>query len=62
MGWPLEGQTQSPDLNPVKNLWGDVKKAVFEAKPGNAEELWNAVESSWAARLVHRCQKLVDSM
>lgn len=38
------------------------KKAVFEAKPGNAEELWNVVESSWAAIPAHRCQESVDSM
>lgn len=25
----MEGPAQSPDLNPVKNLWGDVKKKLF---------------------------------
>ena len=54
MEWPA----QSPDLNPI----GDIKNAVSEAKPSNAEELWNVVQSSWAGIPVHRCQKLVDSM
>uniref|UniRef100_A0A3Q3X4P5 Tc1-like transposase DDE domain-containing protein n=1 Tax=Mola mola TaxID=94237 RepID=A0A3Q3X4P5_MOLML len=58
MKWPA----QSPDLNPIENLSGDIKNAVSEAKPRNAEELWNVVKSSWAGIPVHRCQKLVDSM
>ena len=58
MEWPA----QSPDLNPIENLWADIKNAVHEAKPRNAEELWNVVQLSWAAIPVDRCQKLVDSM
>ena len=58
----MEWSAQSPDLNPIENLWGDIKNAVSEAKPRNAEELWNVVKSSWAGIPVHRCQKLVDSM
>uniref|UniRef100_A0A3P8TPJ8 Tc1-like transposase DDE domain-containing protein n=1 Tax=Amphiprion percula TaxID=161767 RepID=A0A3P8TPJ8_AMPPE len=58
MEWPAK----SPDLNPIENLWADIKNAVYEAKPRNAEELWNVVQLSWAAIPVDRCQKLVDSM
>lgn len=58
MEWPA----QSPDLNPIENLWADVKYAVSEAKPKNADELWTVVQTSWAAIPISRCQKLVDSM
>ncbi len=36
MQWPA----QSPDLDPIDNLRSDIKNAVSEAKPRNAEELW----------------------
>lgn len=39
MEWPA----QSRDLNPTENLWADIKNAVHEAKPRNAEELWPEV-------------------
>ena len=58
MEWPA----QSPDLNPIENLWADLKSAVHEAKPRNKEELWNTVQLTWAAIPVERCQKLVNSM
>ncbi len=35
MQWPA----QSPDLNPIEHLRSDIKNAVSEAKPRNAEEL-----------------------
>uniref|UniRef100_A0A7N6BSL0 Tc1-like transposase DDE domain-containing protein n=1 Tax=Anabas testudineus TaxID=64144 RepID=A0A7N6BSL0_ANATE len=53
--------TQSPELNPIENLWGDTKKAVSEAKPRNVNELWNVVEL-WSGITVDRCHKFVDSM
>lgn len=48
MEWPA----QSPDLTPIENLWGDIKKAVSETKPRNAEALWTHVQS-WAEIPVH---------
>uniref|UniRef100_A0A3P8VSA5 Tc1-like transposase DDE domain-containing protein n=1 Tax=Cynoglossus semilaevis TaxID=244447 RepID=A0A3P8VSA5_CYNSE len=53
---------QSPDLNPIENLWGDIKNAVSEAKPRNAEGLWKVVKSSGARICLYGCQKFVDSM
>lgn len=31
-------QTQSPDLNPIENKWGDLKKNVHASRPSNQEE------------------------
>jgi len=44
MNWPA----QSPDLNPIENLWADVKKKVSEAKPNNNDDLWGLVKDPWS--------------
>uniref|UniRef100_A0A0K8TZE2 Transposable element Tcb1 transposase n=1 Tax=Bactrocera latifrons TaxID=174628 RepID=A0A0K8TZE2_BACLA len=58
MRWPA----QSPDLNPIENLWTDIKKRVAEEKPTNSKDLWHVVKETWKAIPTKRCQDLVDSM
>lgn len=58
MEWPA----QSPDLNPIENLWCDMKKAVSEINQTNNFQLWEAVQRSWISIPVERCQNLVNSM
>lgn len=58
MSWPA----QSPDLNPIENLWGDIKRKVADARPSNNRELWQVVQNEWSQITAKRCQDLVDSM
>ncbi|KAF7650394.1 hypothetical protein LDENG_00126560 [Lucifuga dentata] len=53
--WP----SQSPDLNPIENLWWDLKKAVAAREPKNINEL-EATAQEWAKIPQERCQKLVS--
>ena len=58
--WPA----QSPDVNPIENLWQDVKRAVYNRpqKPKNLTELTRLVKSVWKAIPLKSIQVLVESM
>lgn len=58
MEWPA----QSPDLNPIENLWTDIKKGVSQIQPTSNQALWTAVQQIWYSIPKERCQNLVNSM
>jgi len=60
LSWPA----QNPDLNPIENLWVDVKKSIRERKkqPSNLAELDRYVKKAWRKIPIHTIENLVDSM
>ena len=56
--WP----GNSPDLNPIENIWGILKRKVRPIQHKSAEELWNEVQSEWYKLSRNLCQKIVNSM
>ena len=58
MEWPA----QTPDVNPIENLWTDVKKAVHICNPTSNEALWMVIKESWQRIPINRYQDSVDSM
>ncbi len=45
LDWPAN----SPDLNPIENLWGIVKRKMRDTKPNNADDLKATVKETWAS-------------
>ena len=58
MDWPA----QSPDLNPIENLWDRIYLRIQEKSPSNHSELWNAILSTWDSIDINQLHTLIDSM
>ncbi len=58
LDWPAN----SPDLNPIENLWGIVKRKMRDTRPNNADELKATVKETWASITPQQCHKLITSI
>lgn len=68
-GWLLEAGIDciewppySPDLNPIENLWAELKNRVEKHNTTNTKELTSAVQAEWKAIELEKCQRLINSI
>ena len=58
----LEWPSQSPDLNPIENLWRILNDNTKYRKPSNEEDLFEVLQESWQKIDGNITKKLVFSM
>ena len=44
----LQWPSQSPDLNPIENLWAELKRSVDKHKPKNVKDLERICQEEWS--------------
>lgn len=58
MKWP----SQSPDLNPIENLWSIFDRQMKDRRPSNESELFEMISEGWKQISLSLCRALVESM
>ena len=59
----LEWPGNSPDINPIENLWTNMKNKASEKQPLSGAELVKAIKKVWVKEISKEyCQSLIESM
>ncbi len=58
LDWPAN----SPDLNPIENLWGIVNRKMRDTRPNNGDDLKATIKATWASITHEQCHRLMASI
>ena len=53
---------QSPDLNPIENIWGIMKNRADLSKVSSQQDLFNKVKKIWDELTLNEIQNLITSV
>ena len=55
--WP----PQSPDMNPIENVWKIIREKAQNSNPQNIDDLWGFLKEEWESITTTLCKKLIGS-
>ncbi len=58
MDWP----SQSPDLNPIEQIWGELENKLDRSFVHSNESLWLELQKAWDNISVEVLRKYIDTM
>ena len=59
----MEDPPESPDYNPIENLWHELKEYIrHEVKPHTKQELVDGIKEFWATVTVDKCIRYINHL
>ena len=59
--WPTTAE--SPDLNPIENVWGSMKENLRNSyKPRNLEQLKSGIKEFWKTLTPEKCTRYINHL
>ena len=55
----MEWLAQSPDMNPIENVWKILNERATEKNPRNIKELWTNLKGEWEKISIDECKTLI---
>uniref|UniRef100_A0A667Z9S7 Tc1-like transposase DDE domain-containing protein n=1 Tax=Myripristis murdjan TaxID=586833 RepID=A0A667Z9S7_9TELE len=60
--WQMTWPPQSPDLNPIQMVWGELDRRVKAKGPTSAKHLWELPQDCWKTISGDYLLKLIERM
>ena len=58
MTWP----SQSPDLNPIEQIWNKMEANMMTRRPTTMDQLWQTIQEIWKEFSPDDCRRLISTM